>query len=82
MKERVRRHPRILVLRLSKAAGSIDGLHRRCLLARTGPRGEAGRGDVAGATVKEPPHDAWDSRPVAPVTDPDGNVIGCLRTGQ
>jgi predicted enzyme related to lactoylglutathione lyase len=34
---------------------------------------------AAGATVKEPAHDVGGGRPVATVTDPDGNVLGLLQ---
>ena len=36
---------------------------------------------AAGATVKEPAHDVGGGRLVASFTDPDGNVLGLLRTG-
>src|SRR5829696_4073802 len=49
------------------------------LLASAGPRGEAGRGDRRGVTVKEPAHDVGGGRLVATVTDPDGNVLGLLQ---
>jgi predicted enzyme related to lactoylglutathione lyase len=34
---------------------------------------------TAGATVKEPVPDVGGGRPVATVTDPDGNVVGLLQ---
>ncbi len=34
---------------------------------------------AVGATVKEPAHDVGGGRPVATVTDPDGNVLGLLQ---
>ena len=34
---------------------------------------------VAGATVKEPPHDVGGGRLVATFSDPDGNVLGLLQ---
>jgi predicted enzyme related to lactoylglutathione lyase len=34
---------------------------------------------AGGATVGEPPRDVGGGRPVATVTDPDGNVLGLLQ---